>query len=461
MSDRRRMSRIRLFPLLLAGALGCGGGGTDPDPDPTPDPDPVPTTLAVTPANPTLPDGGSQALTATVSDQNGRVMTTLPAGATLQWTSRDMAVATVDANGNVMARRPGAAWIRANVGALADSTRVTVTAVPAQIVAVGSVQRAGTAGAVVADSLAVRVTDRHGTPMPGVTVTFAAGAGSGPQPATLTPATAATRADGTAKSSWRLGTNVGTQTATATVAGLTGSPVTFTANATAPVPASIDVTPVFAKIDVGATTTLTAVVRSAEGDVISGAGGSVTFSTPGTNVTVSTSGTVTGVTPGVNRIVGALAELRDTSVVAVLGPATILGTAFASNTPYATAQRGDTLRVPVLLDMTRPNPTGDLGSLQLEVVYDAAVLDLVRADSALPGSEGNVRVPGRYAIAYAGTLPLGTGTVRLATVVFVVRGTAAAGAVSPMTLLVTEPPRKTDFTPLSAPLIVHGRVRVP
>ncbi len=454
MSDRRRMSRIRLFPLLLAGAVGCGGGGGT-DPDPKPQPEPVPTTLAVTPASPTLADAGTLTLTATVSDQNGRVMTTLPAGTTLAWTSRDLAVATVNESGVVLAQRPGTVWIRAQAGALADSTRLTVTAVASQLAVVGSPQRAGTAGRLVADSLAVRVADRHGTPMPGVTVTFAAAGG------TTTPATAVTRADGTARSAWRLGPDVGTQTATATVAGLAGSPVTFTANAAAPVPASVEVTPEFATVNVGATTVFAGIVRTAEGEQIAGGGAMVSFSTPGTNVTVTSAGTVTGVTPGVNRIIGALNALRDTSLVAVLGPSSILATAFPNGTPYATAQRGDTVRVPVLLDMSRPSPTGALGSIQLDVVYDPAVLELVRADGALPGSQGNLRAPGRYSIAYAGTLPLGTGTVRLATVVLVVRGTAAPGAVSTMTLLVTEDPRSTELAPLSTPIIVHSRVYVP
>lgn len=455
MSERRRMSRIRLFPLLLAGAVACSGGGGGTDPDPQPQPDPVPTSINVSPDDPTLADAGSVALTATVSDQNGRVMTTLPAGTALSWSSRDMAVATVNESGLVLAQRPGTVWIRAQAGALADSTRVTVTAVPTQLAVVGSPQRAGTAGTLVLDSLAVRVTDRHGTAMAGVTVAFAAAGG------TTTPATAVTRADGTAKSAWRLGSGVGTQTATATVAGLTGSPATFTAAAAAPIPGSIDVTPVFATVNVGATTNLSAVVRSTGGDVIAGAGAAVVFSTPGSNVTVTSAGAVTGVTPGVNRIVGALNELRDTSVVAVFGPATILGTAFAAGTPYAVAQRGDTLRVPVLLDMTRPSPTGDLGSIQLDVIYDPAVLELVRADDVLAGSVGNLRIAGRYSIAFAATQPQGTGTVRLATVVLVVRGTAAPGAASVMSLQVTEAPQTTAFAPLSTPLIVHGRVHVP
>jgi hypothetical protein len=454
MSERRGAHGMRLFPLLLAGALGCGGdGGTDPDPKPQPTP--VATSLEVFPDNASIPDGESRLLSSILKDQTGQVMQ-IPAGSALEWTSADAAVATVDASGSVLAQRPGAVWVRLRLGTLADSARVTVTAVPRQLAAVGATQRAGMAGSLLADSLAVRVTDRHGTPMPGVTVAFAATGGG-----VATPATAVTRADGTARSAWRLGTNAGPQMATATAAGLTGSPVTFTADATVPVPGSVDITPVFGTVNVGAAIAFAAVVRSTAGDVIPGANTAVTFSTPGTNVNVTAGGTVTGVTPGVNRVIGALGDLRDTSLVAVLGPSSVLATAFSNGSPYATAQRGDTVRIPVVLDVSRPSPTGALGSVQLEVVYDPAVLDFVRADTPLPGSDGNLRVAGRYAIAYAGTLPLGTGTIRLATLVLVVRGTAAAGAVSPSTVLFTENPRSTDFTPFSAPIIVHGRVHVP
>ncbi len=68
----------------------------------------------------------------------------------------------------------------------------------------------------------VLVTDSHGNPVSGVTVAFA-GDGS------VGAASVETDANGKAGTTWTLGTAAGTQSVTATVVGLTGSPVSFTA----------------------------------------------------------------------------------------------------------------------------------------------------------------------------------------------------------------------------------------
>ncbi len=72
----------------------------------------------------------------------------------------------------------------------------------------------------------------NGTAQSGLTVMWAAvGAG-----ASVNPAQSTTDVNGVATTTWTLGSTVGTQSATATLAGATGSPVTFTATATALVP---------------------------------------------------------------------------------------------------------------------------------------------------------------------------------------------------------------------------------
>jgi len=74
----------------------------------------------------------------------------------------------------------------------------------------------------------VKVTDANNFGVGGVTVTFAVTAGAG----TLTGATPVTDNAGIATlGSWTTGPTAGINTVTATVTGLTGSPVTFTANA--------------------------------------------------------------------------------------------------------------------------------------------------------------------------------------------------------------------------------------
>ncbi len=101
-----------------------------------------------------------------------------------------------------------------------------VPSVPGSVAANGGNQQAAMAGTAVPTAPSVIVKDPGGTPIAGITVTFAVTSGGG----TLTGATATTNAAGVATlGSWTLG-NSGPNQLTATVAGagLTGNPVIFT-----------------------------------------------------------------------------------------------------------------------------------------------------------------------------------------------------------------------------------------
>ncbi|HAJ56360.1 MAG TPA: hypothetical protein DCL35_01160 [Candidatus Omnitrophica bacterium] len=85
------------------------------------------------------------------------------------------------------------------------------------------------------NSLIALVSDAYGNPAQGVNVSFATG--SYPGGATgysVTPLSASSSASGLVSTAFTLGNLEGTYTATATSAGLTGSPLTFTASALAP-----------------------------------------------------------------------------------------------------------------------------------------------------------------------------------------------------------------------------------
>ncbi len=106
----------------------------------------------------------------------------------------------------------------------------TGTAAAAATIAVnaGDAQTA-TAGTAVAVAPSVLVTDGFGNPRSGVAVTFAVAGGGG----SLTGAATTTNASGIATvGSWTLGPAAGANTLTATSAGLSGSPVTFSATGT-------------------------------------------------------------------------------------------------------------------------------------------------------------------------------------------------------------------------------------
>lgn len=85
-----------------------------------------------------------------------------------------------------------------------------------------------TVGQPVADPLRVVVTE-DGAPLAGATVVWATTAPGG----SVDPGSAVTGADGVANTTWTLGTVSGAQSSTATLTGASGSPVTFTATATA------------------------------------------------------------------------------------------------------------------------------------------------------------------------------------------------------------------------------------
>ena len=84
-----------------------------------------------------------------------------------------------------------------------------------------------TVGATKTESLTVTVTDHLAAAVPGVQVNWASAGGS------VSAAQVATTAAGQSKVAFTYGTGAGNQTATATVTGLVGSPVTITFNATA------------------------------------------------------------------------------------------------------------------------------------------------------------------------------------------------------------------------------------
>ena len=103
----------------------------------------------------------------------------------------------------------------------------TATAGAAGTIAInGGNGQSAVVGSAVAIAPSVKVTDGNGNPVAGVAVTFAIASGGG----SITGANATTDASGIAQvGSWTLGTAAGPNTLTATSAGLTGSPVTFTA----------------------------------------------------------------------------------------------------------------------------------------------------------------------------------------------------------------------------------------
>jgi len=103
---------------------------------------------------------------------------------------------------------------------------MTMDWAPTQIAVNGGNTQSIPVGTAVATAPSVIVRDANGNPVEGVGVSFAVASGGG----SITGANATTNASGIATvGSWTLGATAGANSLTATVGGLTGSPVTFTA----------------------------------------------------------------------------------------------------------------------------------------------------------------------------------------------------------------------------------------
>jgi adhesin/invasin len=188
--------------------------------------------------------GGEPTGTVTVTNGGGGLLTDLVlggisySGTATGWISADLDQPVAPATLNVRVT-PGVNPVGEYYGTIPlqsdDSPNsplgVVVHLVLTSDVATGIALSAGdnqtaAAGTAVATAPAVKVVDQYGNPVAGTSVTFAVASGGG----SITGAAATTDASGIAAvGSWTLGGTVGPNTLTAASAGLTGSPVTFTA----------------------------------------------------------------------------------------------------------------------------------------------------------------------------------------------------------------------------------------
>ncbi len=213
----------------------------------------------------------------TVRDQNGNPVS----GQTVTFTATGggtIGTRTVTTNAQGQAQTTftlggtsGAQTVTATVNGVANPATFTFTGnagTASQLVVTGGNTQTGMVGVALTNALVVTVRDANGNPVAGQTVTFATTSGG----ALATP-TATTNAQGQAQTTFTLGNTAGTQTVTASVAGIT-TPASFTFMGTAAVASSIVL--VSGNAQTGAVNTtlaqpLTLEVRDAFGNPISGA----------------------------------------------------------------------------------------------------------------------------------------------------------------------------------------------
>ena len=244
-------------------------------------------------------------------------------------------------------------------------------------------------------------------------------------------------------------------------AGSGGAAGTIEVTVTLPPAARLALVPSVVAVEAGGTASLRAVVLAANGDTLRGA--SVTWgSTAESTARVDASGKVTGVAEGIALIGARVDGASDTAFAAVLPANGVLATALPGGAFRAEAKAGEEVSVPVVLDLSRAGSDGDLGAVQLDVVFDPAVLAFEAATSGLTGgaSDANLVAPGRVRFAYAGAAPQGSGVLTLVTLRFRVAAGAVPGAQSGLSLEFAGAPVSTGFAAYAQPVVAGGRVRV-
>jgi len=215
---------------------------------------------------------------------------------------------------------------RANGAVIASFRAVARPDVPAAITPVGATAFTGAAGQVLLDSLAARVADRFGNPIPSAPVVWTVRAGGG----AVSPVSGATDAQGVARAAWTLGARLDSVQVVEAAAGVSLA-TQFTATATV----GVGVTVVKVRGDlqggvVGAALADSLVVKVSllDGSPVQGA--TVSWSAAGGTglVTPATSTTGPNGEAAARWTLGTLAGVQSaTATVAGLTPATFLATA--------------------------------------------------------------------------------------------------------------------------------------
>ena len=288
-------------PIALTAAPAPAGGGTNPPvqvPVTYTGPGATATSVAITPHTSTVAASAGFTLAAIAKDASANAL----AGTPVVWTSLDTTIATITAPGagtGLAKTIRGTARIVAQLltGA-ADTAQLTVTLPASQVVkpaAANGDAQTGTAGTALAQPIVAKVAASDGVGVAGTTVTFAVATGGG----SVTPLTAVSDANGLAQTTWTLGTGTGAQSITAGVATLTGSPLTYTATATAGAATKLVVTTQPLNASGGQLLATTVTAEDANGNVATTFTGAITMA-----LGTTTSGAVLSGTATVNAVAG-------------------------------------------------------------------------------------------------------------------------------------------------------------
>lgn len=297
-----RLMSCAVAAILMMGS-GCGGGGEATPTTPTPTP-PAVATVTVSPSTLSLLPTQTAPLTAETRSGSGAVL----AGRAITWESSTPSVATVSAIGVVTAVTAGTTTVTATSEGRAGVVQVTVSPAPVATVEIAPSSATLEVGATTTLSVTLKAADQ--SVLTGRTVTWSS----------ATP-TVASVANGVV-TAISPGTAVITASSEQRAANITVTVV--------PIPvASVTLTPTQATIVVGATASLSASTRSANGTVLTGR--TVTWSSSNATVATVANGVVTGIATG-SATITAASEGRSATATVTVQPIPVASVALTPST---------------------------------------------------------------------------------------------------------------------------------
>ncbi len=295
-------------------------------------------------------------------------LTTNPGSATLSGTTTVNAVAGVATFSGISLNKAASGYrVSVSSGSLSQDTSVPLTigaAAAASLAVNGGNAQSGAISLALATPLSVAVTDAFGNAVAGVAVSWNVATGGG----SLGNATTTTNSSGIATNSWTLGSLVGGQSVSASASGLAGSPVTFSATASAGAATKLVIASQPVGGAAGAGIGLLATAEDASGNVVTAFTGAVSI-TFGTN---PGSGTIGGSTT-VNAVAG-IATFSNLSVVKAAAGYTLV--AGASGLASATSSAFDVFAAaPASISITSGNNQSGQIALALSSALAVTVVD--------------------------------------------------------------------------------------
>ena len=351
-----RVTGVAAGTVIISAATG-GKSGQATITVPAPAPAPV-ATVSVLPSSAGVLVGATAQLTATLRDSNGNTLT----GRAVTWTTSNPSIATVSSSGLVSGVAPGNVTITATSEGKSGTAQISVFApAPTPVATVTVTPASSTLAAGATTQLTATLRDANGNTLTGRAVTWSS---SNASVATV---------DGNGKVT---AVAPGTAIITATSEGKSGTAqVTVTAPPPTPV-GSVIVTPSTASVQVGTSTTLTATVRDASGNVLQGR--SVTWSSSNTAVaSVSSSGVVTGVAAGTATITATSEGKSGTATITVTPALSIRVTPTS-----AEVQAGQTVQLQATVTGTDAAITWTSSDTNIATVSGTGLVTGVRQGSA-------------------------------------------------------------------------------